>query len=101
MAENLEYTEKVGCVSVIEGCNSMIALITKICSAPRFFLNAWRNATKAIPTNAEQALADKAVARDILMRLSRGNVSLKMGKLLTEEMLDARWRRMLRYSFCD
>lgn len=73
--------------------------IARLRSAPRFFKATWRNAFRKIPSEADRAAADKAIVRRIVMLLARGNVSLKMGRFLTEEMLDERWKRMFEYSF--
>lgn len=83
----------------------MKTLIARLRSAPVFFAETWRNAFTPIPSDADMSAADKAadkaIAKRIVMRLARGNVSLKMGRFLTEEMIDERWNRMRDYSFCD
>lgn len=75
----------------------MTTLLARLRRAPAFFATTWRNAFRPIPTEAEMAAADKAdkrrIVKRIVMRLSRGNISLKRGKFLTKEMIDERWKR--------
>lgn len=68
----------------------MTNLLSRLCRIPRLLADAWESAVAHAPTAEEVRDQDKEIALKVLKKRARGNISLKMGKILTTDFLAER-----------